>query len=207
MYNSGMNKDARLFAPAAARNRDVILSVLGPRLPKRGHVLEVASGSGEHICHFAAAYPALTFQPSDPDPDNRSSIDAWTRHFGLGNVAPAIALDATQAFAPHVSTIDVIICINMIHISPWAATTGLFRNAAAALPVSGLLYLYGPYRCGGMHTAPSNEDFDANLRSRNSNWGIRDLEAVAELAAAVGFGAPEITKMPANNLSLVFERG
>ena len=207
MYNRGMIHDDRRFAPAAARNRDAILRVLGPRLPQRGHVLEIASGSGEHITHIAAAHPKLTFQPSDPDSDNRASIDAWTRHLALGNISSAVALDATQPFAPQLAKANVIICINMIHISPWEATTGLFRNAAAVLPKGGLLYLYGPYRRGGEYTAPSNEAFDAGLRAQNSDWGVRDLEAVAELAAAEGFSEPEIIAMPANNFSVMLERG
>lgn len=201
-----MIPDHRRFAPSAARNRDAILSVIGARLPKRGHVLEIASGSGEHITFIAAAHPQLTYQPSDPDPDNRDSIDAWTRHLGLGNVAPAVDLDAIRPFDPTTVVADVILCVNMIHIAPWQATIGLVRNAAAILPKSGLLYVYGPYRRGGVHTAPSNEAFDADLRARNPAWGIRDLEAVADVALAEGFTAPEIVAMPANNFSVIFAR-
>lgn len=197
--------DARLHAPSAARNRDPILNILRRFLPARGVVLELASGSGEHTIHFAQAFPALAFQPSDPDPQARASIDAWVASTGLRNVRPALALDATAQPWP-VHAADAVLCINMIHISPWEAAVGLVSGAAALLPPGGLLYLYGPYRRNGGHTAPSNEAFDRSLRERNPAWGIRDLEAVADLAAAHGFGPPAIEQMPANNLSLIFSK-
>lgn len=200
-----MIEDARRYAPSAARNRNAILNTLGPQLPLQGCVLEVASGSGEHAMHFAAAFRTLTFQPSDPDPDARASIDAWTSHIGLTNVAPAIEVDVTKTVDPSIKA-DVVICINMIHIAPWAATEGLMRFAAKALPVGGLLYLYGPYRRHGEHTAPSNAVFDADLRARNPAWGVRDLEDVAAIAAECGFSTPIIEAMPANNLSVFFRR-
>lgn len=200
-----MIDDARRYAPSAARNRDAILKALGPRLPEAGRVLEVASGSGEHTMHFAAAHPKLTFLPSDPDPDGRASVDAWTRHLGLTNVAPAIELDVTHSVSPSIEA-DVVICINMIHIAPWPATLGLMRNAAILLPKDGLLYLYGPYRRNGEHTAPTNAAFDADLKTRNPAWGVRDLEAVAAVAADHGFTDPDIEAMPSNNLSLFFRR-
>lgn len=200
-----MTEDARRYAPSAARNRDAILKALGPHLPHKGHVLEVASGSGEHTMHFAAAFPTLTFQPSDPDPDARASIDAWTCRLGLTNVAPAIEVDVAQTVDPTIKA-DVVVCINMIHIAPWEATLGLMRNSSALLPAGGLLYLYGPYRRNGAHTAPSNAAFDADLRARNVAWGVRDLEAVAKVAADAGFSAPIIEAMPANNLSVFFRR-
>lgn len=200
-----MMQDARRYAPSVARNRDAILKVLSPHLPEHGRVLEIASGSGEHTIHFAAAHPKLTFQPSDPDPDGRASTDAWTRHLGLTNIEPALKLDVTQSVSPSIRA-DVVICINMIHIAPWSATVGLMRNAAIVLPSGGLLYLYGPYRWNGEHTAPSNAAFDADLKARNSAWGVRDLEAVAALAADHGFSAPNIEAMPANNLSLFLKR-
>ncbi len=204
-HNGRMIDDARRYAPSAARNRDAILKALSPHLPKFGRVLEVASGSGEHTIHLAAAHPKLTFQPSDPDPDGRASTDAWTRHLGLTNVAPAIKLDVTQSVSPSISA-DIVICINMIHIAPWSAAIGLMRNAAVLLPTGGLLYLYGPYRRSGEHTAPSNAAFDADLQARNPLWGIRDLEAVATLASDHGFSYPDIEAMPANNFSLIFKR-
>jgi SAM-dependent methyltransferase len=194
--------DPRRFAPAAARNRDPILAALRPRLPGAGLVLEVASGSGEHAIHFAAALPGLTFQPSDADPDARASIDAWAAEAALPNIRPAIALDAATLPWP-VAAADVVLCINMIHIAPWAACEGLVRGAAG---LGAALVLYGPFRRAGAHTAPSNEAFDADLRARDPSWGVRDLEAVATLAAAQGYVAPEIVEMPANNLMLVFRR-
>ena len=200
-----MIESVRRYAPSAARNRDAILKVLAPHLPEFGHVLEVASGSGEHTMHFAAAHPKLTFQPSDPDPDARASIDAWTNHLRLTNVAPAIELDIAHGVSPSIRA-DVVICINMIHIAPWRAAVGLMRNAAIILPAGGILYLYGPYRRNGEHTAPSNAAFDADLKARNPAWGIRDLEAVATLAHDHGFSAPHIEAMPANNFSLIFAR-
>ncbi|MCA0301775.1 MAG: class I SAM-dependent methyltransferase [Proteobacteria bacterium] len=192
-------------APAAARNRQPILEVLRTRLPDRGLVLEVASGTGEHAVHFAAALPGLVFQPSDPDAAARASIDAWGTDSGLPNLRPALALDASAAGWP-IAAADAVLCCNMIHISPWASTVGLVGGAARVLPSGGLLYLYGPYRRGGRHTAPSNEAFDADLRRRNPAWGVRDLEAVAALATEAGFDPPEVVEMPANNLSVVFRR-
>jgi SAM-dependent methyltransferase len=198
--------DKRRYAPATLRNRDAILGVLKPYLPSSGLVLEVASGSGEHALHFAQASAAsLVFQPSDPDSGARASIDAWAASLRLPNVRPAVALDAAAEAWP-VAHADAVICINMIHIAPWEATAGLLRGAARVLPPEGVLYLYGPYRRGGRHTAPSNEAFDLSLRARNPSWGVRDLEAVVELAQNHGFAAPEVEEMPANNLSLFFRR-
>jgi hypothetical protein len=198
-----MSADVRLFAPATARNREAILDVLRRYLPQRGLALEVASGSGEHAVFLAQAFPALQFQPSDPDPQARASIDAWTAAQGLANVRPAIALDATAETWP-ITSADAVLCINMIHIAPWAAAVGLVHGAAGVLGSGGVLYLYGPFRRGGSHTAPSNAAFDQSLRAREPEWGVRDLEAIAELAAARGFGPPAIEAMPANNLSLIF---
>lgn len=198
-----MNRDARLYAPATARNREPILDVLKRHLPSRGLVLEVASGTGEHIAHFAQAFPELLFQPSDPDPQARASIDAWSTELALPNVRPAIALDAMAEAWP-IDSADAVLCINMIHIAPWTSAVGLMRGAARVLPLGGVLYLYGPFRRSGRHTAPSNEAFDRSLRVQDSDWGVRDLEAVAELAGAQGFSQPVVEQMPANNLSLVF---
>lgn len=192
-------------APATSRNRQPILDVLRPRLPDDGLVLEVASGSGEHVAHFAAALPHLTFQPSDPNATARASIDDWALTSGLANIRPAMALDAAAEAWP-IEHAAAVLCSNMIHIAPWQATVGLIAGAARVLPADGPLYLYGPYRRAGRHTAPSNDAFDRDLRQRNPAWGVRDLEAVTELAAAHGFAAPEVIDMPANNLSLVFRR-
>ena len=193
-------------APAAARNRQPILEVLQPRLPEKGLVLEIASGTGEHVVHYAAARPDLTFQPSDPDADSRASVDDWVRTLGLTNVRPALEIDVTRSTWP-VEQANAVLCCNMIHIAPWEAAVGLITGAARLLPPGGLLFTYGPYRRGGRHTAPSNEAFDADLRRRNPAWGVRDLETVIELARGQGFLPPEIVEMPANNLSLLFTRG
>lgn len=202
-----MTDDARQCAPATARNRDPIWAVLQRHLPARGVVLEVASGSGEHAVHFAqASGPDIVFQPSDPDPRARASIDAWAATSGLPNIRPAIALNASADTWP-IASADAVLCINMIHIAPWEAAAGLVRGAGRILPVGGLLYLYGPYRRAGRHTAPSNEAFDRDfLRARNPAWGVRDLEAVAGLAEEAGFAPPVIEQMPANNLSILFRR-
>ncbi len=202
-----MSSDARLFAPSAARNRDPIWAVLRHELPARGLVLEVASGSGEHTVHFARlAGSRIVLQPSDPDAQARASIDAWAATSGLANILPALALDAAAEAWP-IARADVVVCINMIHIAAWSSTVGLVRGAARVLPPDGLLFLYGPYRRDGRHTAPSNAAFDADLRRRNSEWGVRDLEAVADLAVASGFTPPVVAEMPANNLCVHFRRG
>jgi hypothetical protein len=193
----------RRQAPAAARNRQPILDVLRPHLPAAGLVLEVASGSGEHTAHFAQALPGLAFQPSDPDAVARASIDDWAASLGLVNMRPAVALDAAADDWP-IARADAVVCINMIHISPWQAAVGLIRGAARLLPAGGTLFLYGPYRRAGVATAPSNLAFDRDLRARNPAGGLRALEDIAALAAAHGFGPPMVTEMPANNLSVVF---
>jgi hypothetical protein len=201
-----MNDEARLYAPAAARNREPIFRVLQRHLPPRGLVLEIASGSGEHISHFAQhVAPDLIFQPSDPDPTARASIDAWVRGLGLSNVRSAVALDAESSEWP-LSLADAVLCINMIHIAPWTAAIGLMRGAGRLLPSGCMLYLYGPFRRNGHHTAPSNEQFDRDLRNRDPAWGVRDVEEVETLAVAHGFTPPLIEEMPANNLSLIFKK-
>jgi hypothetical protein len=206
-FREGVNtmSDDRQYAPATLRNRDFILDVLRDVLPMTGVILEIASGSGEHIVHFAKNLPALVFQPSDPQPDALQSIAAWVKATGVSNVRAPVALDASDAVWP-IASADGIICINMIHISPWEATVGLIKGAAAILPPTSPLYLYGPYIREGLATAPSNQAFDRSLRDRNPSWGLRDLEAVAAIAQSVGFSAPVITEMPANNLSMVFRR-
>lgn len=197
--------DPRLFAPAVARNRNSILKVLRRFLPAKGLALEVASGSGEHAAHFAAAFRDLVFQPSDPDPKARASIDAWSASNGLKNIRPALALDAARAPWP-LARADAILCINMTYISPFSATDGLFRNAGKILTSGAVLYLYGPYIRAGVATAESNLAFDAWLRRQNPQWGLRDLGAVAALARESGFLAPEVVEMPANNLSAIFHK-
>jgi hypothetical protein len=202
-----MTDDPRQYAPSATRNRDPIWNVLRSQLPPAGLVLEIASGSGEHTMHFARlAGPDVVFQPSDQDAGARASIDAWMAASQLTNVRPALALDAAAEIWP-MARADVVICINMIHISPWSSAVGLVHGAANVLPIGGLLYLYGPFRREGRHTSPSNEAFDRDfLRARNPAWGVRDLEAVADIAAQVGFSPPHVVEMPANNLSVLFRR-
>jgi SAM-dependent methyltransferase len=199
-----------LSSPPALRNRGPILEVLRRYLPARGAILEIASGSGEHVTHFAAALPSLVFQPSDLDAAARASIAERARECGLTNVRAPLALDATAErwqLPPDIAaSLAAIYCFNMIHIAPWRAALGLLRNAALALPSGGLLYLYGPYRRGGFHTAPSNEAFDRDLRARNADWGVRDVEDVIAEAAAQQFAFVEIVEMPANNLSVVLRR-
>jgi SAM-dependent methyltransferase len=195
--------DHRQYAPATVRNRDFILDVLRDVLPTTGVILEIASGSGEHVVHFARNLPSLVFQPSDPEPEALLSVAAWVKDAQVTNVRAPIVLDASQLPWP-IGSADGIICINMVHISSWDATIGLITGAAAILPPGSPLYLYGPYRRKGIATSPSNEAFDRNLRDRNPTWGLRDLEAVAAIAQSVGFSAPTVTEMPANNLSVVF---
>jgi SAM-dependent methyltransferase len=195
----------RREAPAAGRNRQPILDVLRTCLPGTGLVLEVASGTGEHAVHFAMALRSLDFQPSDPDPDQQASIDDWTRTLALTNVRPALELDAAAETWP-VERADAVVCINMIHIAPWAAAVGLMRGAARILAAGGVLFLYGPYHRGGRPTSPGNETFDRSLRQRDPAWGIRDLEEITSLADREGFAHERVVDMPANNLSLVFRR-
>jgi Protein of unknown function (DUF938) len=197
--------DHRQYASATERNRDFILDVLRDVLPTTGVILEIASGSGEHIVHFARNFPSLVFQPSDPEPEALLSVAAWVEAAQVTNVRAPIVLDASRSHWP-IASADGIICINMVHISPWDATVGLIRGAAATLPPGSPLYLYGPYKRKGFATAPSNQAFDRNLRDRNPAWGLRDLEAVAAIAQSVGFSVPTVTEMPANNLSVVFRR-
>jgi len=197
--------DPRQYRPHVARNRDPILDVLRRLLPPKGRVLEVASGSGEHASYFAAALPALVWQPTDPDGEALASIAAYRADANLPNLLPPLRLDVTAAQWP-VGRADAVICCNMIHIAPWAACEGLIAGAARVLPAGGLLYLYGPYKIGGRHTAPTNLAFDEQLRARNQAWGIRDLDDVTALAERHGFALAETVPMPANNLSVIFRR-
>jgi hypothetical protein len=199
-------EDKRLRAPAAARNRDAILAVLREALPASGTVLEIASGSGEHAVHFASALPALTFQPSDPSPDALASIAAWAAQSGAGNILPPLQIDAAAEHWPPCSP-DAIFCANMIHIAPWPAAQGLIRHAGQLLTAGAPLILYGPFIRPDRPLEPSNAAFDASLRERDPAWGLRELAEVSALAAAAGFGEPEVIEMPANNLSVVFRKG
>ncbi len=191
-------------APSAERNREPILAALRRVMPAKGLVFEIASGSGQHAAWFAEALPTLTWQPSDPDPAARASIDAW-RAEHRGDVRPAMAFDLTRDPWP-VPACDAVVCINMVHISPWEATCALLDGAARALAPDGPLYLYGAYKRGGAHTAPSNEAFDRWLREKNERFGVRDLEAVIARADEAGLRCDEVIEMPANNLSVVLRR-
>jgi SAM-dependent methyltransferase len=197
--------DPRRMAPATERNREPILAVLRNVLPARGTVLEIASGTGQHATHFAAALPGLTWQPSDPDPAARASIAAWTAHAGLANVRAPLALDVCRQ-PWGIDAADAVVCINMIHIAPWAAAEALFAGAGKLLGPGGVLFLYGPYRRGGAHTAPSNAAFDAQLRATDPDWGVRDMEAVIALGEAQGMRCDEPVPMPANNFCLVLRK-
>ncbi|WP_426257941.1 DUF938 domain-containing protein [Sphingomonas sp. DC1600-2] len=191
----------RRHAPATLRNRMAIADVLRETLPSAGLVLEIASGSGEHAAYFAQEFPALDWQPSDPDPDARRSIGAWCE--GIANVLPPLDLDAAAGTWP-VAGADAVLCVNMVHISPWDATLGLLAGAAKLLPPDAPLILYGPFLQAGVPTAPSNLAFDESLRARDSRWGLRSVEAVT--AAATSFSLDQCLAMPANNLLLVFCR-
>lgn len=197
--------DDRRTAAHVARNAGPIAEVLAEILPARGLVLELASGSGEHGLHFAQAFPKLLWQPSDPEPGALRSIEAWRADCGLFNLLPAIPLDVRAAEWP-VPGADAILCINMIHISPWSATAGLMRGAGRLLGDGAPLYLYGPYRRDGVETAPSNEAFDESLKARDPEWGLRRLEEVAAEAAGHKLALDRIVEMPANNLSVIFRK-
>jgi len=199
---------ARQSAPACARNRDPILAVLRDLLPATGRVLEIAAGSGEHAVYFSAAFPNLHWQPADVDAAALASIEAWAAADGGENLAAPIRLDVTARPWPVADgTLDAVLCINMIHISPWAATVGLMTGAGAALKAGGVLYLYGPYKMDGRHTAPSNERFEGWLKDRDPSFGVRDLAAVQAEAEGNGLAFLEARPMPANNFSVIFRKG
>lgn len=195
----------KLEAPAAARNRQPIADVLASELPASGMVLEVASGTGEHVVHFAARFPALTWQPSDPDDQARASIAAWAAAEGVPNVLPPINMDAASAQWP-VSRADAILCINMIHISPLASAEGLFSAAGRLLPQGAPLILYGPWLEDGVPLAPSNLAFDGWLKARDPAYGLRDTGWADDLACANGMSRARRVAMPANNIMLVYRR-
>ena len=190
-------------SPAAERNKGPILDVLRAALPAPGLVLEVASGTGQHVAHLAAALPAFSFQPSEPQVAMHPSIRAWTE--GLANVRAPLAIDVT-ARDWGVERADALLAINMIHIAPWAATLGLLDGAARVLAPGGLLYLYGPFSEHGVHSAPSNAAFDQDLRARDAEWGVRDLAVVTKAARAAGLSIERVVDMPANNRSVLLRR-
>ena len=194
------------FSAAADRNKDPILAVLQSVLPARGTVLEIASGTGQHVCHFAKALSGIYWQPTEPDETSREALRIRIREAGLENVAPPEPLDVLAGIWPVAGQFDAVLCINMIHISPWPATTALLRGTAQRLVPQGKLVLYGPFLENGQ-AVPSNLEFDASLRRRNSEWGLRELEEVTRLAATFNLQLQQVVRMPANNLTVVFTRG
>lgn len=193
-------------APATTRNSEPIAEVLAQELPGTGSVLEIASGTGEHAVFFARRFPALRWLPSDPDLDALDSIGAWAEEAGLANLAAPMLLDARDPHWP-VAEADAILCINMVHISPWVATEGLFAGAARLLGEGAPLVLYGPYIEDAVETAPSNLEFDASLQARNAEWGLREVSRLDRLASESGFVRTARHEMPANNLTLVYRKG
>ena len=201
--------DSRLDYPATGRNKEVILDVLKDALPSNGTVLEIASGSGQHIVYFAENIPHLKWQPSDPNAAARASIEAWRHeHKVAASVEAPIDIDARVDIwsIAQIKDLSAMISINMIHIASWTACLGLLRNANRALSPGGVLYLYGPFKVGGVHTAQSNADFDLSLRAENPEWGVRNLDDVAEEALKQDFQLMKTVRMPANNLSVIFHK-
>ena len=207
-WTSRVGADARQYAPAAERNAGPILTILGRHLPPTGTILEIGSGTGQHVIAFATAHPGLSWQPSDPDPAARASIAAWTAAAALANVHAPLDVDvmAEDWTRPLARPLQGLICINLLHIAPWAACTGLMAAAGALLEPGAALYLYGPFKQGDRHTAPSNAQFDRYLRACDPDWGVRDVEAVVECAADHGLDPVALAPMPANNLSVVLRR-
>ena len=205
-YEGPTAGDARRSAPAAQRNREPIAEVLRDWLPVSGLVLEVASGTGEHAICFAERFPGLDWQPSDAHHDALASIAAWQQGAGLPNVRPPVVIDASNPADWPIERVDAVLNINMAHISPWSASLGLIAGAARLLPANGPLILYGPWLKDDVETAPSNLAFDADLKARDPEWGLRRVEDFAEAAEVEGFQLVETRGMPANNLMLLFAR-
>ncbi|WJH39242.1 class I SAM-dependent methyltransferase [Aliirhizobium terrae] len=198
-------EEGRKYAPAVQRNREAIAAVLKDLLPRDGLILELASGSGEHAVYFAGLFPQLTWQPSDPDPHALTSIEAWREHSGLPNLLAPLNIDAAASPWP-IAEADAVLCINMIHISPWSSTEGLLAGSRKLLKPGQPLFIYGPFIQAGVETAPSNIAFDASLRERNPEWGVRRIYDVIALARDCGFTREEIIPMPANNLFVALYR-
>jgi SAM-dependent methyltransferase len=206
MTQRNPESDRRLFMPHVARNREPILAVLRDTLPTAAHVLEIASGSGEHAAYLAKAMPSVRWQPTDQDREKLASIAAHRAAAETPNLLAPLHLDVMSPSWP-VERADAVVCINMIHIAPWPATRALLAGAGRVLLTGGVLYLYGPYRVDGRHTAESNREFDAWLRGQNPEWGVRDLGEVTDLAAHHGLVPARTVQMPANNLSVIFQGG
>ena len=199
------NDPQRAFAPAAERNKAIIASALSSLLPERGTVLELASGTGQHVIHFAEHFPALEWQPSDLSSDACGSIRAYMSASTATNIKPPLELDVEREHWP-VSRVDVVLAINLVHIAPWQVTPSLFRGSQTHLTESGVLIMYGPYRMFGHYHAPSNEAFDGRLRRENSVWGVRDVQDIVSTGTKHGFVLNALLPMPANNHILVFRR-
>jgi len=200
-----ISQDDRLMSPSAARNREAIAAVLAEALPQGARVLEIGSGTGEHAVAACQRRPDITWQPSDPDAASRRSQAAWA-DAADGRIAPPLAIDLLQdGWTGEAGMADALVCNNVIHISPWAVTEALAAGAAQLLEDGQPVCLYGPYKLGG-ETAPSNLDFDRSLKSRNPDWGVRDLDAVVAVFDRAGFDLERRVDMPANNLSLVFTK-
>lgn len=199
-----MARDAILHAPAADRNKEAILRVLAGLLPARGNVLEIASGTGQHVAFFAKALPDLQWQPTDPEPAHRASIAARTAEAGLGNVRPPLDLDVFAPW-PHLD-VDAVVVANLVHVSPAGSIDALCAGAARVLLPEGVLCVYGPFNRNGRHTSGGNARFDRTLREQNPNWGLRDVETLLAAAEARGLAAPQIIEMPANNLLVVVRK-
>lgn len=200
--------DLRQYAPATDRNREPILAILQQVLPSTGTILEISSGTGEHAIFMAPQLAPRYWLPSDPSSDARASIAAWQQFAPCDRIYPPIDLDASsdQWLVSSEQPITAIVNINMIHIAPRSAYLGLFAGASRILPVGGVLYLYGPFKQDGVHTAPSNASFDESLRSRNPEWGVRDLEQIIAVAHNHDLELQQVYPMPANNLSVVFKQ-
>ncbi len=213
---SATDPDARRSSPSSLRNREPIAQVLRQHLPDHSRVLEIAAGTGEHAVYLSAQLPVAHWWPSDISADAINSINAWREDANPAALHPALHLDVSRPVEETVEHLrdagvsparfDAIVCINMIHISPWQATEGLMRTAGAALEDGGLLYLYGPYRQHGQHTAASNARFDADLQLRDPQWGVRNLEDVCKLAAGQHLKLLDVVDMPANNLSVILQK-
>jgi hypothetical protein len=192
-------------APAALRNRAPLLDAIRAHLPSSGVLLETASGTGEHAVYLGRELPYLTIQPSDPDDEARRIIAEWIRESGVANVRAPLALDATEPEWPELR-VDVLLNVNMVHISPWQACTGLLSHASRLLADGAPLIMYGPYRRRGVPTAASNEAFDESLRARNPAFGLRMLDDVIDEAARRGLVCTDVIEMPANNLTVIYRR-
>ena len=199
------NETQQAFAPAAERNKALIAAAISSILPERGMVLELASGTGQHVAYFAEQFPKLEWQPSDVSVGACASIRAYLSASTATNVKAPIELDVLRQRWP-VDRVDAILAINLVHIAPWAVTSSLFRGATDHLNDSGVLVMYGPYRLFGHYHAPSNEAFDARLRSENIEWGVRDVRDIITAADQYGFVLNALIPMPANNHILVFRR-